>query len=167
MTDQPTMPIIVTIGAHGWDATTFAAALIRARVDTFCDVRARRGMRGSAYAWANSQRLQVQLAGLGIRYLHRPDLAPSPETRAAQHAADAASRIAKRQRVALEPAFVAAYYQERLTGFDSAAFIASLGREARIVALFCVEREPAACHRLLLAGHLAADLGAKVMHLIP
>lgn len=167
MTDQPALPIIVTIGAHGWDAATFAAALVRAGVDTFCDVRARRGMRGSAYAWANSRRLQAQLAGLGIRYLHRPDLAPSPETRVAQHAADAASRIAKRQRVTLEPAFVVAYCQERLTGFDSAAFIASLGREARTVALFCVEREPAACHRSLLAGRLAADLDVEVVHLTP
>lgn len=167
MSDQPARPAIVTIGAYGWDAATFAAALLRAGVDTFCDVRARRGMRGSAYAWANSQRLQAQLAGIGIRYLHRPDLAPSAETRAAQHAADATSHIAKRQRTTLSPAFVAAYYRERLAGFDSAAFIAALGPEARVVALFCVEREPAACHRSLLAGRLAADLRVEVAHLTP
>lgn len=157
----------VTIGAYGWDAASFAEALRLAGVDTFCDVRARRGVRGSAYAWANSQRLQAQLAGLGIRYMHRPDLAPSTETRAAQHAADAAARMAKRQRETLGPAFVSAYYRERLTGFDSAAFAASLGPGAHIVALFCVERQPTACHRSLIADRLAADLGSRVRHLTP
>ena len=122
-------PRFVTIGAYGWDAAAFFAALTQAGVDTFCDLRARRGVRGSAYAWANSQRLQARLAELGIRYLHRPDLAPSAETRAAQHAADAATKTAKRQRAVLSPDFVAAYRRERLTDFDSAAFIASLGAE--------------------------------------
>lgn len=164
-------PRFVTIGAYGWDAAAFFAALTQAGADTFCDLRARRGVRGSAYAWANSQRLQARLAELSIRYLHRPDLAPSPETRTAQHAADAATKTAKRQRAVLSPDFVAAYRRERLTDFDSAAFIASLGAEtgaqARVVALFCVESEPAACHRSLLADRLAADLGVAVTHLTP
>lgn len=157
----------ITIGAYGCDAERFFAALAAAGVDTFCDVRARRGVRGREYAFANSQRLQVRLAELGIRYLHRPDLAPSSETRAAQHAADAAEHTAKRQRGILGPAFVDAYRRERLAGFDSAAFLADLGPEARVVALFCVEREPAACHRGLLADRLARDLDVAVRHLLP
>lgn len=160
-------PRFVTIGAYGWDATAFFAALTQAGVDTFCDLRARRGVRGSAYAWANSQRLQVRLAELGIRYLHLPDLAPSAETRAAQYAADAATKTPKRQRATLGPAFIAAYRRERLDDFDSAAFIASLGVEAHVVALFCVEGEPAACHRSLLADRLITDLGIAVIHLTP
>ncbi len=169
-----TDPRFVTIGAYGWDAAGFFAALTRSGVDTFCDLRARRGVRGSAYAWANSQRLQARLAELGIRYLHRPDLAPSAETRAAQHAADAATKTAKRQRATLSPAFIAAYRRERLADFDSAAFIASLGAaslsaeadaQAQVVALFCVESDPAACHRSLLADRLAADHGVAVTHL--
>ncbi len=165
-------PRFVTIGAYGWDATAFFAALTQAGVDTFCDVRARRGVRGSAYAWANSQRLQARLAELGVRYLHLPDLAPSAETRAAQYAADAATKTPKRQRATLGPAFIAAYRSERLDDFDSAAFIASLGAaslgvEAHVVALFCVEGEPAACHRSLLADRLIADLGVAVIHLTP
>jgi len=35
------------------------------------------------------------------------------------------------------------------------------------VALFCVEREPAACHRSLLAERLGKDLGIEVEHIIP
>jgi len=34
-------------------------------------------------------------------------------------------------------------------------------------ALLCVEREPSACHRSLIAERLAADPGASVSHLRP
>ena len=161
------MSEFITIGAYGWDAERFFGALVAAGVDTFCDLRARRGVRGSDYTFANSQRLQARLAELGIRYVHRPDLAPSNETRAAQYAADRESHTAKRQRAALSPQFVAAYQRERLTAFDSATFRAELGPDTAVVALFCVEREPAACHRSLLADRLAADLGVIVTHLTP
>ena len=160
-------PEFVTVGAHGWDAERFFGALVAAGVDTFCDLRARRGVRGREYAFANSQRLQARLAELGIRYVHRLDLAPSAATRSQQHAADEATHTAKRSRASLSPAFIEAYHRERLDGFDAAVFLTDLGSDARIVALFCVEREPAACHRSLLAECLTHDLGVKVTHLTP
>ena len=70
-------PKIVTIGVYGFDEAGFFRALQEARVDTFCDIRDRRGVRGSTYAFVNSQRLQTRLTNLGICYLHRKDLAPS------------------------------------------------------------------------------------------
>ncbi|MFZ2360201.1 MAG: DUF488 domain-containing protein [Anaerolineae bacterium] len=160
-------PIIVTTGVYGFTEVDFFQALQQAGVDTFVDIRGRRGVRGADYAFANSQRLQARLAELGIRYLHRPDLAPSPATREQQSAADKASKIAKRQRSVLDPAFAAAYRHERLASFDSRQFLADLGPEAKIVALFCVERAPAACHRSLLATRLQRDLGLEVRHLLP
>jgi len=45
-------------------------------VDTFCDIRARRGVRGSEYAFANHQRLAARLAERNIRPKCRP-LIPS------------------------------------------------------------------------------------------
>lgn len=158
---------LLTIGVYGWEPERFYAALQAAGIDTFCDVRARRGVRGREYAFANSQRLQARLAELGIRYLHRPDLAPSAATRAAQHQADENSHTARRQRAKLSPGFVASYEADVLAGFDSAAFAASLGPDAHRVLLMCVEREPTACHRGLLATRLAADLGVQVTHLTP
>lgn len=160
-------PAFITIGAYGWDAERFFAALTAAGVDTFCDLRARRGVRGRDYAFANSQRLQARLAELGIRYVHRPDLAPGAATRAAQFAADKAEHTAKRQRSVLSQAFVDAYGRQRLDGFDSRAFLTDLGPEARVIALFCVERTPEACHRGLLAERLARDLDINVHHLLP
>ena len=161
------MPEFITIGAHGWDAERFFGALVAASVDTFCDLRARRGVRGREYAFANSQRLQARLAELGIRYVHRLDLAPSAATRSQQHAVDEATHTAKRSRAILDPAFIEAYYRERLDSFDTAVFLTDLGSDARVVALFCVEREPVACHRSLLAERLTHDLGVKVTHLTP
>ena len=158
---------IVTIGAYGWRADDFFAALQAAGVDTFCDVRLRRGVRGATYAFANAARLQARLAPLQIRYLHRLDLAPSRAVRQLQDAADAAAHTPKRQRLALSPAFAQAYQQQCLDGFDSAAFAASLDPDTRVLALFCVEGEPTACHRSLLADRLAHDLGLPLRHLQP
>ena len=158
---------LVTIGVYGFTPEAFFAALQRAGVDTFCDIRWRRGVRGREYAFANSNRLQQRLAELAIRDLHVRELAPSPASRQRQAAADKAEGVAKRKRAALGELFVTAYREERLVGFDSRKFVEQLGPNARVVALFCVEREPAACHRSLLAQRLHASLGVPVRHLVP
>ena len=122
-------------------------------------------MRGSEYAFVNSTRLQQRLHELGISYVHRLDLAPSVEIRQAQAAADAAAGVAKRGRAQLGDAFVRAYEAECLATFDAREFLDVFSASRRIV-LFCVEREPAACHRGLLADRLATA-GAQVTHLTP
>jgi uncharacterized protein (DUF488 family) len=157
---------ILTLGVYGATETAFFTALQEARVDTFCDIRARRGVRGSEYAFVNSQRLQAKLAELGIRYLHFKDLAPSEALRKRQYAADKADRIAKRKRIELSEQFIAGYHEEH-RDFDSRKFIEQLGPDARVVALFCVERAAEACHRSLLAARLQQDLGLEVVHLTP
>jgi len=161
--------ILVTLGVYGFSETAFFAALQEAGVDTFCDIRWRRGVRGADYAFANSARLQKRLAELSIRYLHVRELAPSPALRQRQTEADKAAGIAKRQRAVLGEAFVTGYREEQLSDFDSRKFIELLGPEARTVALLCVEREPAACHRSLLAERLQQDLGTEIQvrHLKP
>jgi len=160
-------PEIITIGVYGFAETSFFQALQDTEVDTLCDIRQRRGVRGSTYAFANSQRLQARLAELGIRYIHRKDLAPSKAVRERQYAADKLNKTAKRQRTTLSPAFIEAYRQEILAGFDSEQFVADLGPDVRVMALLCVEREPAACHRLLVAERLENDLNATVKHVLP
>jgi len=159
----------ITIGAFGYSQAAFFGALQQAGVDTFCDIRWRRGVRGAEYAFVNSARLQKGLAALGIRYLHFRDLAPSPAARRRQYEADKAAGVAKRKRSALSELFIAAYREERLAAFDTRGFVERLGLQAQVVALFCVEREPAACHRSLLAARLQQDLGAQceVIHLMP
>jgi len=155
---------VLTIGAHGWSADAFFAALAREQVATFYDVRRRRGVRGPEYAFANSARLQARLAELGIAYEHRLELAPSTAIRQGQYAEDELLGIGKRSRSQLGEAFKAAYTAECLEAFDAAGFLAEAGTGP--ICLFCVEREPEACHRSLVAEKLAGA-GATVRHLVP
>ena len=80
---------ILTIGVYGFSESEFFDAITRSGTDCFCDVRRRRGLRGSTYAFANATRLQMKLEELNVPYLHLKQLSPSPETRAVQHALDA------------------------------------------------------------------------------
>jgi uncharacterized protein (DUF488 family) len=159
----------ITIGVYGFSEAAFFNALQQAGVDTFCDIRWRRGVRGAGYAFANRARLQKRLAEVGIRYLHFRELAPTPALRQRQAEADKAKGTTKGKRSALSEAFIAGYRAERLSALDTGKFVEELGTEARTVALFCVEREPAACHRSLLAEQLQHELGAEceVIHLMP
>ena len=158
---------IVTIGVYGFSETQFFETLQEAGVDIFCDVRWRRGVRGAAYAFANHKRLQARLESLGIGYIHCKELAPTPEIRQRQSEADHRGRVAKRKRASLSAEFISAYQSEILSGFDPHEFIAALPEGARVVALFCVEREASACHRSLLAEKLRGVEGIEVEHLHP
>ena len=158
---------IMTIGVYGFDEQSFFSALTNAEVDTFCDIRRRRGLRGSAYAFANSRRLQERLASLGIRYIHMRELAPSSAVRDIQKVDDNRRGVGKRRRVALSPAFIQAYSAECLENFTVERFRAAVGPDAHVVALFCVEREPEACHRSVVADRLAAELGIQPLHMKP
>jgi uncharacterized protein (DUF488 family) len=166
--DRGSIPeLIVTIGAYGFDEAGFLQALTDCRVDTFCDLRGRRGMRGSAYAFANSQRLQGALGRLGIRYRHLEELAPTPDIRALQKQDDEQAGVRKREREELSPDFARAYQAAHLAGRAPEWFLAAIGPSARRVALFCVERAPVACHRSLVAGWLSQALGVPVRDLVP
>jgi len=158
---------IVTIGVFGFSEEAFFHVLKTAQVDTFCDIRQRRGVRGATYAFCNSKRLQARLAELGIHYLHRKDLAPTVPVRQIQNDADKANKVAKRKRTTLGPAFVNAYQEEILADFEPQSLLDDLETGAQVVALFCVEREPSACHRSLVAAKLQQELGLEVEDILP
>ena len=157
---------LATIGVYGFTADTFRAALLDAGVTHLADVRQRRGVRGPEYAWANSKRLQAMLADAGIAYSHHLDLAPTTELRHLQYAEDDRRGVGKRSRTELAPGYIAGYTKQILDRADLDAFVASLP-EAELTALMCVERDPEACHRSLLAERLADRYGASVVHLRP
>lgn len=159
---------IITIGGYGFTEKTFIAALQEANVDVFVDVRQRRGMRGSKYAFLNSTRLQSLLGAAGIRYVYARDLAPTSNVREAQKADDQTEGIAKRDRTHLSTAFKEAYRSEILSRFEPGELRYEL-TDVKTVALFCVEGPPTACHRLLAAEHLVhvLDIREPVEHLKP
>ena len=160
-------PKIVTIGVYGFDESSFFESLREANVDIFCDIRSRRGLRGATYAFANSRRLQARLAELGIRYIHRKDLAPTKTVRDRQAEADRATKTDKRKRTELGEEFIEAYHTECLAMFDPASLFADFQADTQVVALFCVEREPEACHRSLVADRLATVLKLELEHIVP
>jgi uncharacterized protein (DUF488 family) len=160
------MAAAITIGVYEFDAETFLAALRAADVRLLIDVRQRRGVRGSRYAWANARRLQAALADAGIAYRHRRDLAPTTELRHLQYAADDRLGVGKRSRDVLDPEYRERYIREILDRADLESLVAELPA-AGAGALFCVEADPEACHRSLVAERLAKRYGVAVTHVRP
>jgi uncharacterized protein (DUF488 family) len=159
------MAAIATIGVYGFDRETFLATLAGAGVDLLLDVRQRRGVRGSEYAWANARRLQDSLSEAGIGYSHLKELAPTTELRQAQYRADARRGEGKRSRTVLAPEYVDGYTAEILDQVDLAPIVKWIGGSK--AALLCVERDPEACHRSLIAARLQQDWGFSVEGLRP
>lgn len=157
---------VVTIGVYGWDLPSFLDALDHADVRVLFDVRQRRGVRGPQYAWANSRRLQDALAQAGIEYQHHLELAPTTELRHVQYAEDARQGVGKRSRVELAPEYARRYVDEILNPAGVDHLATALPSEGA-AALFCVERDPEACHRSLIAERLASEHGVQVSHLRP
>ena len=157
---------LVTIGVYGFALEEFLAALRSADVRLLLDERQRRGVRGPEYAWANSTRLQAALAGACIAYEHRPDLAPTTELRRLQYTEDDRQGVGKRSRTKLAPAYRERYIAEILDRADLDDVIDALPEQGA-GALFCVERDPEACHRSLIAERLATEHGIAVEHVRP
>ena len=160
------MPELATIGVYGFDAASFMDALRAADARILLDVRQRRGVRGREYAWANAGRLQAALAEAGIGYSHLKELAPTTELRQLQYAEDARAGVGKRSRVELAREYVARYTAEILHPAGVEAVVDALPPEGRAV-LLCVERDPEACHRSLIASRVAEEHGVPVTHLRP
>ena len=64
-----------TIGVYNSTEEEYFSKLVENNIDTFCDIRQRRGVRGSQYAFVNSNRLQARLLDLDIKYAHFINLA--------------------------------------------------------------------------------------------
>ena len=160
------MKRLATIGVYGFSAETFLAALRDADVSLVIDVRQRRGVRGPQYAWANAKRLQAALADAGIGYSHHKELAPTTELRHLQYREDDRLGVGKRSRTELAPEYRERYTREILDRADLAAVAAELPAHGA-GALLCVERDPEACHRSIVAERLAAEHGLLVTHVRP
>jgi uncharacterized protein (DUF488 family) len=157
---------IATIGVYGFTAESFLDTLQAADARVVVDVRQRRGVRGSEYAWANSKRLQAALTESDIAYRHEKGLAPTTELRQLQYREDAKQGVGKRSRAELAPEYRDRYIAEILDRADLATLVADLPDDGASV-LMCVERDAQACHRSLIAERLTNEQGLPVVHLRP
>jgi uncharacterized protein (DUF488 family) len=165
MADPPVLRI-VTIGVYGFDGDSFLRRLRQADVRVLLDVRQRRGVRGPEYAWANSRRLQVALAAERIAYEHHVELAPTTELRQLQYAEDHRQGVGKRSRRELAAEYSRRYTTEILDRADLTPIVSALPSRGA-AALLCVERDPEACHRSLIAERLDRQHHVAIEHLLP
>jgi len=107
-----------TIGVYSSSEEEFFAKLTENQIDTFCDIRQRRGVRGAKYAFVNSRRLQAKLIELDIKYSHIIALAPTKEIRELQKKADAQKKEQKRSRMKLGEVFCKEYTSQILDNYD-------------------------------------------------
>ena len=155
-----------TIGVYNSTEREFFEKLTQNNIDTFCDIRQRRGVRGSKYSFVNSNRLRQKLNDLEIKYGHVPDLAPTTEIRELQKEIDEEKGELKRERQELGKVFVIEYKNRILKNFDFEKFFESLDQiGASRIALFCVEEHPEACHRSIVADKLMNNFNYKITHL--
>ena len=168
---------IFTIGVYGSTEESFFAALVQNEIELFIDIRARRGMRGAQYKYANSAALQAKLKELGIYYAHLKELAPTKEIRSLQWQADKEQQTLKRERTGLSAAYEQAYKKQILKYgkrradrildpakvLEAAKKLAEYpeGKPLQRFALFCVEQNHKACHRWLVAEKLKKDFGLR------
>jgi uncharacterized protein (DUF488 family) len=155
-----------TIGVYNSTEQDFFNKLVENRIDTFCDIRQRRAVRGSKYAFVNSNRLQNKLSELEIKYGHVLQLAPPKEIRELQKLADLQKGELKRERQELGGVFKSEYKNRILENFDFDTFIENLENVgANRVVLFCVEERPEACHRSIVSNKLQDTYNYKVTHI--
>lgn len=144
----------------------FFQKLCANHIDTFVDIRQRRGVRGKLYCYVNSVYLQKKLAELGIRYEYYKELSPTKSIREMQWKADKEKKQTKKYRDILSVNFIEAYNKLVLDAVDLDAIYNKLKENnAKNVVLFCVEAKYTACHRSLLAERFKIKYNVEVEHL--
>ena len=134
------MKVLFTIGYEGLDSERLIAALKDAEVGTLADVRAVANSRKRGFS---KTALRTSLEESGIGYAHARSLGTPKAGRQAARADDAALM----RRI---------YCEEVLDTADGGLALDALAAlaEAAPTCLLCVERDPALCHRRLLAERL-------------
>lgn len=157
---------IYTIGVYNSTENSYFGKLQENNIDLFCDIRQRRGVRGSQYKYVNCNYLQAKLQDLGIGYKYIKELAPTNDIRQKQKDADKVNGETKKQRTTLGTIFKSEYLKQILEPFDMEKLANDLrATGAKNIVLFCVEEYAAACHRSLVAQRLSSILTCEIINL--
>jgi len=145
-------PPLLTIGYEAGTQGGLIGALQAAGVTVLADVRALANSRKPGFA---KRSLSAALEQAGIAYWHVPALG----TPAAGRVAARAGRTAEMHRI----------FRAHLAGVEAQAALATLAGRTRQepVCLLCLEDDPTACHRTLVAEAVVATTGASIRHLHP
>lgn len=155
-----------SIGVYNSSESDFFQKLVVNKIDTFCDIRQRRGVRGARYSFVNSNKLQELLSQLEINYAHLLGLAPTTEIRDLQKQDDYKTGIIKSERQVLGEKFKEEFKLRILPKFDFDYLfdqLESIG--AKRIVFFCVEEHHEACHRSIVTDWLSEKYNYQVHHL--
>ncbi len=154
-----------TIGIFDSTEQEYFEKLTKNDIDTFLDIRQNSRIKKAEYKFADTNELPDKLKAKNIKYTHLTALAPTKAIRELQKKADIEAGIDKKDRTELSEAYTKAYQKEILNNFDFESFIKELEKSnSKHIVLFCVEKNPRACHRFLTALELE-KLGYEVKHL--
>jgi uncharacterized protein (DUF488 family) len=141
---------LLTIGYEGRTIQDVLSMLIEAQVGLLIDVRALPQSRKPGFS---KRQLAAGLDEKGIPYVHLQGLGTPKPGRDAVRAG--------------HPEIMEQIFREHMTSDRAQADLGQakqLVRETR-VCLLCFERDPACCHRRIVADMIAADTGQTISHL--
>jgi uncharacterized protein (DUF488 family) len=142
---------LLTIGYEGRTLEAYLAALTEAGCTLLCDVRRNPFSRKPGFS---KKRLAEGCAGAGIRYEHVPELGVASADRKAIDTPEALAALFARYRDETLPR--EAVHVARIVEWLEAG---------EVVALTCFERDPAECHRHLVAEAVRSQTPVNVQHL--
>ena len=145
-------PVLHTIGYEKRSLDEFITILHAAKIHVLVDVR---DVAFSHKPGFSSGPLRDALAKRGLGYVHA-QFAGNPKW--LRENSDSMDEALRHYRWYLEE------FPEILDAFD--ATIGGLHAEGKLAAIMCFERDPAECHRTIIAGRWAArSRGRRVIHL--
>jgi len=145
-----TVPDLLTIGYEGCKVQDVVAVLSSADVRLLMDVRALPRSRKPGFS---KRQLAAELAERGIIYCHLQALGTPKAGRDAVRAG--------------RPQVMEAIFRDHMTSDLAQAELGqakAIARESR-TCLLCFERDPACCHRRIVAEMIAADTEQEIIHL--
>lgn len=143
-------PDLLTIGYEGYTVHDVLSVLASAEVSLLLDVRALPRSRKPGFS---KRQLAAELEERGIIYCHLPALGTPKAGRDAVRAG--------------RPEVMEAIFREHMTSDRAQAELGqakAIARENR-TCLLCYERNPACCHRRIVAEMIAAETEHSVIHL--
>lgn len=144
------MTVVYTVGYEGTDIERFIKTLRAVGINQVADVRAVPISRKKGFS---KTKLRDHLEAAGITYKHFVALGdPKPGREAAR-----AGRYDEFR----------AIYDAHLSGQAAQAELLEVQDYARLesTVLLCFERQPAECHRSIVANAISAETGAQIFHL--
>jgi len=160
---------LYTIGVYGRSEADFRRDLHLNNINLLVDVRARRGVRLKGYSFANSRKLQILLRELEIGYIHLKELAPAKTLRDWQKSFDRKYKVKKSERTSLSDEFKLKYRESVLNNNPMEKVGEAMGiqtdKDSISVCLLCVESNPEACHRSILADLIKDYFHCEVVNL--